>query len=393
MKIAIKVFMGFLALCAVLGGIMSFLWGRAANRNDYFATDATVRPLPLPLPFPSGLIYQSSPDSSVLIGSQKREPALFEISAFDRSTAHKLWQLPFTGTIVGQTNARILVYEATTSAVHFINPRTGQTTRTVSPAPAPLTSPSSLYTGMAFTDDLYLTTKPLYKQVVTDGKVDTNWKIGITAKHWGTNEIAWFVPPVQQIVIIEHPPIVSGDNVLVINPEQKVGEGHSYQVISLKTGAELHRSVTEGTYYSPGNDQFFERTNTAIRRLDPFTQKERWRLNGNFSFGQLWQIGDQLTILSRHPDGAHNTIRIVASVSGHILSQFDVPFFNDTAIKGAYLIHDSQVFLHFDQPNFAEPGTLLYDYWVCYDPQTQQALWRTDFHSESISSLLPFITL
>jgi hypothetical protein len=261
----------------------------------------------------------------------------------------------------------------------------------ISPEPAPLTSPSSLYVGMAFTDELYITTKPLYKDVLVNGKIDTSWKIGTTAKRWETNETKWFLPPAKQIVILDYQPVIDDDDkVLMVNTEQNIGEGHSYQIISLKTGDELHRSVTEGTYYPLTKSLFVERTNRFVRRLNPFTQQEIWRLNGNFSFGQVWQVGDQLSILSRHPDGTRNTMRIVTSVSGRLLRQFDIPFINKSAIKGAYITHNNQVLLHFEKTNFSEPGTLLYDYWVCYDPSAQKALWRTDFHSESISSLLPF---
>jgi hypothetical protein len=376
-----------------LGVLMNFFLDRLPEKQTYYAADASVRTIAPAQPFPTDLIYQASPDSSVLVGTRKREPGLFNISAFDRSTARKLWQLPFSGNVVGQTNRHILVYEAKTSTVHFINPRSGQITRKISPEPAPLTTPSSLYIGMAFTDDLYLTTKPLYKNVVVRGKVDTSWQIGITAKTWATNEQTWFLPPVKQIVINEYPPVVKGDKVLIVNPEQKIGAGHSYQIISLQTGEEQYRGSTEGTYYPISKDLFIERTNAFIRRLDPFTQRENWRLNGNYSVSQVWILSDQVTILSRHPDGLRNVLRIVDSVSGKVRKQIDLPFFNETTIKGAYLTRSNHLFLHFEKQNAKEPGTLLYDYWVCYDPQARKALWRTDFHSESISSLIPFINL
>lgn len=393
MKIALKVLIGFIAFCAMSGLIRRFLWNRTCEKNSYFAADAPVRTIAIPVPFPGELRYQATPDQTVLLGTRQLAPAVFEISAWDRTTARKLWQLPFAGNIVGQTNRELLVYNAKTSTVHFINPTTGQITRTISPAPAPLTSPASFYPGMAFTDDLYITTRPLYKQMVVNGKIDNDWKIGITAKTWKTNGTTWFLPPVKQLVIIAYKPLVAGHNVLIINPEQKSGEGHSYQIISLKTGAELHRSVTEGTYYPFEKDQFFERTNVVVRRLDPFTQREIWHLDGHFPLGQLWKTGDQLTILSRHPDGSRNTVHLVNSHTGQLKKQIDLPFFKETAIHGAYLTRDNQLLLHFKATNYKEPGTLLYDYWVCYDPTTQKARWRTDFHSESITSLLPFINL
>ncbi|GAB4029864.1 outer membrane protein assembly factor BamB family protein [Spirosoma gilvum] len=393
MKTVANVFIGFLLFCAVLGGVINLFRGKSAEQKSYFAANAPVKAITLSLPFPTDLLYQSSPDSTVVIGTRKQESGFLAISAFDRSTAKRLWQLPLEGTVVGQTRRQLLVYETKTATVHFVDPRTGKITRKVSPEPAPLTSPSSLYTGMAFTDELYLTTKPLYQQVVIDGKVDTAWRIGITAKTWETNELNWFVPPVNQIVTIAYPPVVYGDKVLIINAEQKVGEGHSFQIVSLKTGQEQYRSTTAGTYYLLGQNHVVERTNTFVRRVDPFAQREIWRLDGNFSFGQLWAMGDQLSILSRRSDDTGNTLRIVDSVNGRLRKQIDLPFFKETAIKGAYVTRDNQLLLHFAEPNFSESGTHLYDYWVCYDPQTRQALWRTDFHSESISSLLPFIHL
>ncbi|GAB3951281.1 hypothetical protein GCM10028805_31090 [Spirosoma harenae] len=390
MKTLIKVCVGTLLFCVALGGVMSFWRGRAAEKTTLFAENMPVKAIALWLKFPTDLIYQSSPDSTVVIGTKKQSSDLFAISAFEQTTAQKLWQLPFDGKIIGQTSRHMLVFEAKTEAVHFIEPRSGKISRRISPVPAHLTSLSSLYTGMAFSDDVYLTTKPLYQQVVVNGKVDDSWKIGITAKTWDTNETSWFLPPVKQIVNIEYAPIIKGDNVLIVNPEQKIGEGHSYQIVALKTGKEHYRGITKGTYYPLCNDRFYERTETVVRRLNPFTQQEIWRLNGAFSFGQLSEIGNQLTILSRHQDGTHNIIRIVDSNSGRLIKQVDIPFIKESTIKGAYFTSDNQFLLHFEAPNFSQPGNLLYDYWVCYDPQTQQPVWRTDFHSESISSLLPF---
>ncbi|RRB07260.1 hypothetical protein [Larkinella rosea] len=376
----------------MFGSIMNFMGSCSSEKQDYFAADAPVRSVDLPLPFPTNLLYQSSPDSSVLMGTRKRGPEQFEIRAFDCKTAQKLWQLPFAGTIVGQTDSQILVYEERTSTVHFVNPRDGRITRNVSPEPAPLTSPSSLYGGMAFTDDFYLTTKPLYQNVIVKDQIDTSWKIGITAKRWETNETEWFLPPVKQIVILTYAPVIQGDNVLVVNAEQKMGSGHSYQIVSLKTGREIHRSATQGIFYLLRNDRFFERTSTYVRRIDPFTRREIWRIDGNFSLGWLSEIGDQLAVLSRHSDGTQNTLRILNAGTGQERSQFNLPFFKEATLKGAYLTRLNQLLLHFESSNPRIPGERLYDYWVGYDPKNRRARWRTDFHSESFSSLLPFVT-
>lgn len=393
----VKVIAGLVVLVALLVGVIGFYREHIPDTasKPYFGATSPIEPMAIPLPFTDGLIYEASPDPSVITALRRKGSGRSEVTGYDRKTAKMLWSINFSGEMIGQTDKELLMYEPGESTVYFVNPVSGRTTRKISPQPDALTRPSSLYLGMAFTDLLYITTKPLYGSVITnkEGVTDTTWQIGITAKNWLTNETVWFLPPVKQILIIEHRPVISGDKVLVINPEQKVGEGHSYQIVSLQTGAEIHRGVTEGTYFPLGKERFFERTNSFVRRLDPFTQKELWRIDGQFPFGQLTEMGDQLTILSRHADGSQNSLRIVNSVTGKLIKSFDVPFFKETVINGAFISNDNSVFLHFKESDLKNPGKLLYDYWVHYDPQTRSALSRTHFHSESISSLIPFINL
>jgi hypothetical protein len=384
----------FLIFRAVPVSIIHFLLSCAFESGEHFASDVPVRKIELPLPFPDDVQYLPSPDTAILLGTRKLEPDLHEISAYERNSAKKLWQLPFAGNLVGQTALDLVVYCRKDSTVYFIDPAHGNINRKITPQPDPLTSPSSLYLGMAFTNDLYITTKPLYKSVIKKNeKIDTTWQIGLTAKNWETNETRWFLPPVKQMVIIEYPPEINGDKILVINPEKKIGEGHSYQIISTKTGRELSQVHSEGTYYSNGSGHFFERKNEFVRKIDPFTQKEIWRINGSFAFAQVSETGEQLAILSAHPNGTLHTLRIINALTGQQLGQFNLPFFKTTAIKGAFLTRSKALLLHFKKTSFEDPGTLLYDYWVCYDPKLQKALWRTDFHSESISSLIPYINL
>ncbi|MCF0075012.1 hypothetical protein LZD49_31295 [Dyadobacter sp. CY261] len=363
--------------------------------KPYFGANAEVEPMATPVPFPDGPIYEASPDPSIITGLWRKASGRSEVTGYDRKTAKMLWSINFSGELIGQTDNELLMYEPGESTVYFINPVNGRTTRKVSPQPDALTHPSSLYTGMAFTDQLYITTKPLYGSVIRnkEGATDTTLQIGITAKNWLTNETVWFLPPVKQITIIEHRPVVSGDKVMVVNPEQKIGEGHSFQIVSLETGKELYRGVTEGTYFPLGKDRFFERTNSFVRRIDPFTQKELWRIDGHFPLGQLSETADQLTIISRHADGSQNSVRIVNSVTGKSIREFDLPFFKETIIHSVFISADNRVFLHFKESDPKKPGKQLYDYWVHYDPQTRTALSRTHFHSESLSSLIPFINL
>lgn len=135
-------------------------------KSDKFASGAPIKKIIFDAPFPNDLIYQATPDAKIIVGKKKIESAIYEIGGFDIETGKKLWQLPFVGEIVGQTEKQILVYEEKTSAVHFITPQDGQISRKISPAPNPLTSKNSLERGMAFTDDVYLTTKALYTSIL-----------------------------------------------------------------------------------------------------------------------------------------------------------------------------------------------------------------------------------
>ena len=195
----------------IMMSLSHFLIGCFSENKAHFGTDSPQQNLVCELPFSTDLVYQATPDSNVLIGTKKVSPAIFEISGYAVSTAQKLWQLPFVGEIVGQTITQVLVYEEKTSTVHFVDPENGQITRTVSPTPSPLTSKNGLTQGMAFTDEMYLTTKSLYTQVIENGKTDESFPVGITSKTWDSNKKRWFLPPVKQIVILEYVPIIAGD--------------------------------------------------------------------------------------------------------------------------------------------------------------------------------------
>lgn len=367
-----------------------FLIGCFSENKDHFGTDSPQQKLVCELPFPTDLVYRATPDTSVLIGTKKVSHAIFELSGYAVSTGQKLWQMPFAGEIVGQTTAQVLVYEEKTSAVHFVSPKNGQVTRIVSPAPSPLTSKNGLAQGMAFTDEMYLTTKSLYTQVIENGKTDESFPIGITAKTWDSNQKLWFLPPVQQIVILEYPPVIAGYKVLIINPEQKINEGHSYQIISLQTGKELYSNTTKGTYYWLENEIFIERTNTSVKRINPFTQKEVWSMDGEFTNANVSVIGQQITIATPSSD-KNRTIRLVDANTGNLLRHCVLPDLDMTQLEAVYAQNDSQLLLHFKKKSFETIATNEYDYWVNYDLETKQALGHTDMHSESISSLMPFV--
>lgn len=350
-----------------------------------FASDVPIKKI-VSL-FSNDLIYQSSPDEKIIIGKKNIEPTKFEISGFETEIGKKLWQLPFVGEVVGQTEKQILVYEEKTNSVHFINPNDGQITRNISPAPTPLSSKNTLERGMAFTDEIYLTTKALYTQVIENGQVDENFPIGITAQSWEKNEKKWFVQPVKQIVIIEYRPIIFGDKVLIINTRQKIGGPHSYQNVSLKTGEELFRGDSEGEFSYLGKGYFMEQTSAFVRRIDPITNKDLWRIEADFINASVSAISNQITISTPHKDHTR-TIRIVEPGSGKILKQFDLPDLGLTVFNAAFLTKDNQIWLTFTKDKHKDAYLREYDYLVGYDTETKKALWRTDFKSYSADSLL-----
>jgi hypothetical protein len=376
----------------IMSILINFLTACFLAKKENYAAAAPVKKISCELSFPTDLIYQSTPDASVILGKKQIEPAIFEVSGFEVSSGKKLWQLPFQGAIVGNTEKQILVYEEKTSTVHFINPKDGQITRKISPAPNPLTSKNGLESGMAFTDDMYLTTKGLYTSIWENRRQDETFPIGVTAKSWESNEKKWFLPPVKQIVIIEYRPIIFGDKVLIINTRQKIGGPHSYQNISLKTGEELFRGNSEGEFSYIGKDFFMDQTSAFVRRIDPLTNKDIWKIEADFTNASVSSVSaGQITVSTPHPDHTR-TIRIVDAESGKVLKQFDLPDLQRTGFNAAYLTKDNKIWLNFSLELNKNADKDHYNYWASYNPETKKAEWRTDFNSESVSSLFPFVS-
>ena len=377
-----------LLMMSILTSLFAACWGA---KPEKFASDAPVKKIVFDLPFPGDLIYQASPDAKVIVGKKKIEPAIYEIGAFEIETGKKLWQLPFIGEVIGQTETQILVYEEKTLTVHFINPNDGKITRKVSSAPNPLTSKNSLETGMAFTDEMYLTTKALYTSILENGQADESFKIGITAKTWENKEVKWFVPPVKQIVTIETRPVIFGDKVLIINANYSPQEPHYYQIVSLTTGAEIFRGASEGYFYYLDNKFFIEQTKSFARRIEPLTGKELWRIEYAAQNAGVSAIGNQITVSTN--DGKSNrTIRLVDAETGKLLKQFDLPGLPETSLKACFITKDGTALLNFDSKNYDIYDKAHYNYWVAYDADAKKALWRTDFESHSASSLFPFVS-
>jgi hypothetical protein len=181
----IKVIAGLVVLSAVLMLGIGFFRDHMPDTapKPYFGATAEIEPMDVPLPFPDGLIYEASPNPSIITGLRRKASGRSEVTGYDRKTAKMLWSINFSGELIGQTDKELLMYEPGESTVYFINPVTGRTTRKVSPQPDALTHPSSLYLGMAFTDQFYITTKPLYGSVITDKEGDyrhylANWNYG-----------------------------------------------------------------------------------------------------------------------------------------------------------------------------------------------------------------------
>ena len=365
-----------------------------------FAYEAPIKKIVFNAFFPNGLIYQATPDAKIIVGKKDARPPIneaggsdapyFEISGFEIETGNKLWQLPFSGEIVGETAKQILVYEAKTSTVHFVTPADGQVTRKISPAPNPLTSKNSLDLGMAFTDEMYITTKALYTSIwQSDNKDDESFKIGVTAKTWKDNKTQWFVPPIKQIVIIENRPVIFGDKVFFINPPQSIDGDQTYQIVSLKTGEEIFRGKTGGKFSQFGGDLFIEQTDTFVRRFEPLTNTETWKIEGNFYHAMVWAIGNQITISTANETGVR-TILLIDAITGKSISQFEFPNTNATPLKGCFLTIDKQILCNFVAESRTDIQKRDFNYWAAYDVAAKKVLWRTELNSKSESSLLPF---
>lgn len=362
----------------------------APKKEKLFATDTPVCQITCSLPFPTDLLYQLSPDSAIIIGRKRIKPGIFEISAFDILSGKKHWQLSFLGKIVGQTSKQILVYEEQTQTIHFVNPTNGAITRKVTPAPSSFTSKAGLEMGMAFSDEMYVTTLPLYAQIVENGKADHTWRIGITAKTWNDNKTQWFVSPVKQIVILEYTPFINENKLLIINSKQSIDGKHSYQLIDLKTGKELSRTNTEGEFISLNTHYFIEKTPLFIRCFDPFSGKEYWKISNDFRHSAIYSVGKQLSIVSTNQDKTRTVLQINAN-TGITLKNFDLLNVGSSVLNGIFLKDGNQIWLNFSKDTFKIAEERPYDYWVGYDENTHKVLWRTDFKSPSTSTLLPFV--
>jgi outer membrane protein assembly factor BamB len=373
--------------------LINFFNGCFRTHKEKFAADAPVKKLVFDLPFPSDLIYQATPDAQVIVGTKEIEAYLsYEVSGFDVGTGGKLWQLPFAGKVVGRTEKQILVYEEKTSTLHFITPRTGEITRRISPAPILLTRINfDLYSGMAFTDEMYLTTKALYTNIFSRvNEKDESFPIGITAKSWASNETVWFVPPDGQLVTVSYPPLVFGDKVLIMNAPYGKTTVPSYKVVSLKTGEELFRGESNGDFHYLADKYFIEATSSFVRRIEPLTGQELWKISGDENHF-VSSIANQITLHSTDRNKIR-TLRIVEAETGKLLKQFEFSSAVETRLEAAFLTKDGSVLLNFNSKISDRPFTdhEHYNYWAAYDAEARKVLWRTDFESHSVASLFPF---
>lgn len=408
MKITTQIFSRLLA-AGILAGLLVAC--KSCQPVNELGHEAPVRAIVFDLPFPNNLIYQATPNAKIIVGKKDARPPInqpggldapyYEISGFEIETGNKLWQLPFQGEVVGQTEKQILIYEEKTATVHFVNPADGNVTRKVTPAPNPLGSKNSLELGMAFTDDVYLTTKALYVRIWgdTSGKdttpdwenrrEDESFKIGITAKNWNSDKVKWFLPPVKQIVTIEYRPVIFGDKVFIINPPQTIDGDQTYQIVSLKTGEEIFRGKTAGKFSRIGKDLFVEQTDSLVRRFDPLSGADVWKIEGQFHNASIRAIGSQITIAAPHEDGTL-TITLIDAPTGKSITQFEFPTTINTPLKGCFLTANKETVCNFAAESRTDVLKRDFDYWVGYDAPTKKILWRTELNSKPASSLFPF---
>ena len=246
----------------------------------------------------------------------------------------------------------------------------------------------------AFNDDVYLTTKALYTSVFENTsdwenrREDESFKIGITAKSWKDNKTKWFVPPVKQIVTIEYRPVIFGDKVFIINPPQTIDGDQTYQIVSLKTGEEIFRGKTVGKFSRIGKDLFVEQTDLSVRRFEPLSGADVWKIEGKFHNASVRAIGSQITIAAPHEDGTR-TITLIEAATGKPIAQFEFPNTVNTPLKACFLTANKQILCNFAAESRTDILKRDFDYWVAFDAAAKKILWRTDLNSKSASSLFP----
>jgi hypothetical protein len=384
MKITVKLLI-ILMLATILSACLM-------KKSDKFASEAPIKNLvpDLENPLPQNSFYRSTPIENIIIAS-KDEFNKSKITAFDKLNGKQIWQTNFEGFYIGKTDKNILFYDL--QNVLFVNPKNGETTRKISNIPNPIKTSfdfnSDLTDGMAFNDEIYITTKPLYQQIYdANQKQDDSYQIGVTANNWEQNEKLWFVPPVKQIVNIEYKPVIFGDKILIVNPPQSIDGKQTYQTISIKTGKEMYRGNTDGKYFLLGEKILIEETLDKISRINFVENKPIWSISAAQIIGtHISAIGNQITIAIPDKNGTRN-IKIIDAESGKELKKFDLPDLQETVFDGAFLLKNGSIALHFLKNMTTDKN---YDYFVGWDIDAKKALWRTEFDGKKLTSLFNVI--
>jgi hypothetical protein len=136
-------------------------------------------------------------------------------------------------------------------------------------------------------------------------------------------------------------------------------------------------------------DTAIEQTETMVRRFDPVSSADVWKVEGKFHNAAVRQIGDQITIAAPHDDGTR-TITLVDASTGKNIAQFEFPVTFNTPLKGCFLTVDKQTLCNFVADVETDILHRDFDFWIGYDPQAKKVSWRTELNDQSESSLLPF---
>jgi hypothetical protein len=132
-----------------------------------------------------------------------------------------------------------------------------------------------------------------------------------------------------------------------------------------------------------------DKNKSHIKRIEPFLNKTLWQIEGNFAKAHVSVLGKQMSVIS--PFANHQNIKLIDIETGKIIKDFDLPQLKNAVFQEVFETKEKQILLHFQRPNYAVIATNEFDYWVCYDVINKKPLWRTDFHSESLSSILPLL--
>lgn len=136
---------------------------------------------------------------------------------------------------------------------------------------------------------------------------------------------------------------------------------------------------------------FIEQTDSLMRRFEPLSGAEIWKIEGNFYHAQVSAIASQITVAAANQNGLR-TVTLVDAPTGKTITQFEITISVNTPLNGCLLTADQQILCNFVAESRTDILHRDFNYWTAYDATAKKVLWRTAMNSRSASSLFPFMS-